>query len=325
MSEREGAPAGTYANPVGGSLRMGDPFVLQHGGRYYLYGTNASDGFRAWTSTDLVNWQELGYVFRRAEGSWAQANFWAPEVMHYRGRFYLAYSADDRSGKGFRLCLAVAERPEGPFRDLHAPWLDRGWSSIDAHLFIDDDGAPYVFFDKVGVNPGPPKELFGIIYGMRLTEDLAQPAGEPVLCVQADQPWEEPDPKHNSRCDEGALVFKHAGRYYMTFSGGHYASPRYAIGYATAGAPLGPWQKAADNPLLAADPAAGVSGPGHSSIARSPDGSELFLVYHAHADPARPGGNRTVNIDRLFFEAGGRLRAVGPTRTPQPLPSGVPL
>jgi hypothetical protein len=49
----------------------------------------------------------------------------------------------------------------------------------------------------------------------------------------------------------------------------------------------------------------------------------LFLVYHAHADPANPSGKRTVNIDRLVFDTQGRLRLVGPTRSPQPLPAGA--
>ena len=47
------------------------------------------------------------------------------------------------------------------------------------------------------------------------------------------------------------------------------------------------------------------------------------MVYHAHADPANPRGPRVVCIDRIEFEADGRLRLVGPTRSPQPMPSGA--
>jgi hypothetical protein len=32
--------------------------------------------------------------------------------------------------------LAVADRPEGPFTDLHAPWFDPGYSTIDGHLLV---------------------------------------------------------------------------------------------------------------------------------------------------------------------------------------------
>ncbi len=110
----------------------------------------------------------------------------------------------------------------------------------------------------------------------------------------------------------------------MTYSSGHYASPAYGIGYATAPSPLGLWTKSPANPLVASDSAVGVSGPGHNSITTSPDGAELFMVYHAHADPQNPSGNRTVNIDRLVVAPDGALKLIGPTRTPQPMPSGAP-
>ena len=52
----------------------------------------------------------------------------------------------------------------------------------------------------------------------------------------------------------------------------------------------------------------------------SPDGTELFMVYHAHADPEHPSGRRTVNIDRVVFDGDGTMRILGPTRTAQPVP-----
>ncbi|MBI5725119.1 MAG: family 43 glycosylhydrolase [Planctomycetes bacterium] len=313
----------TYTNPVGGDIHMGDPFVIQHEGKYYLYGTTARDGFKCWTSTDLVHWQGGGYAYQRKDDSWGKGSFWAPEVTKYRGKFYMVYSCTGPDPKkGFRLCIAVGDKPDGPFVDMHAPWCDNGWSCIDADLFIDDDGAPYLFFDKVGAVAGPVKYMYGIIYAMKLKEDLSGPAGEPVLCVQADQPWEEPDSK-KSRCNEGAFVFRRGDTYYMTFSAGHYASPRYAIGYATAKSPLEPWTKGPGNPLAAANAEIGVSGPGHSNNVLSPDGREMFVVYHAHADPKKPGGDRTVNIDRLIFDKDGNLKMIGPTRSPQPMPSGA--
>ena len=81
-----------YTNPVGGDIRMGDPFVLRHDGRYYLYGTTASDGFRCWTSANLMNWEALGQAYRRTWESWGGKTFWAPEVVRYRGKFYMVFS-----------------------------------------------------------------------------------------------------------------------------------------------------------------------------------------------------------------------------------------
>ena len=155
-----------------------------------------------------------------------------------------------------------------------------------------------------------------------LAPDLSGPVGDAVLCTRAERPWEMPE-GGRSHCTEGLFVFREGRRYYVTYSVNHYAEPFYGIGYATAEHPLGPWRKAEDNRLLVHDEELAVSGPGHSCVVASPDGSERFIVYHAHADPARPSGDRTVNIDRLTVDADGTLRVRGPTRTPQPMPSGA--
>ena len=122
---------------------------------------------------------------------------------------------------------------------------------------------------------------------------------------------------------DGATVLKHRGRYYMTYSANHTGFPHYGVGYATANRPLGPWTKADENPILATHLEIGVSAPGHNSLVPSPDRTELFIVYHTHANPQKPSDDRVVNIDRMEFTPEGKLRVKGPTRSPQPLPSGA--
>jgi GH43 family beta-xylosidase len=85
------------------------------------------------------------------------------------------------------------------------------------------------------------------------------------------------------------------------------------------------WTKSQDNPILSRNIELGISGPGHNCITQSPDGMEMFIVYHSHADPQKPSGRRLLNIDRMIFEESGNLKIIGPTRTPQPLPSGSVL
>ncbi len=312
----------TYTNPVGDApIHMGDPFAFAYGGKYYLVGTTApNEGFHGYESTDLAHWRLVGWAWRKSAAAWAVGAFWAPEVTFYRGQFYLTYSGLARGSKPDRLllALAVSDTPAGPYRDLHTPWFDPGYSTIDGHIFVDDDGTPYLYFSRNGAQEG---YSFGINYGVRLERDLSTPAGEPVKLTEASQPWERVKWAEN-RCNEGATVLKHAGRYYMTYSANHTEFPHYGVGYATADQPLGPWIKADENPILATNLELGVSAPGHNSIVRTPDGRELFIVYHTHADPKRPSADRVVNIDRLEFTVDGRLRVKGPTRSPQPLPSG---
>jgi beta-xylosidase len=314
------AGIGTYKNPIGGSITMGDPFILVDNDTYYLYGTTSvNDGFKVWSSTNLSDWESKGFAFKKGPDSWGENTFWAPEVFKYRGRFYMVYSAQPAEAKTFsaRVCLAVSDHPEGPFEDLKAPLLDNGWSCIDGHVFVENDGTPWLYFARVGVEDlGNRKKLLGKIYGARLNEDLTALASEPVLCVQADQPWELVE-EGRSWCTEGAYVFQAKGKYFMTYSANHYVEPIYGIGYANADSPLGPWIKASDNPLVSQNPAIGVSGPGHNCIITPPGSDHLYMVYHVHADPAKPSGSRLVYMDRLDVTDSGRLVLQGPTVTPQ--------
>ncbi len=253
--------------------------------------------------------------------SWARGSFWAPEVNAYRGKYYLVYSALRTPEQGYRICLAAGESPSGPFRDTAAPLFDLGWKCIDPHVFVDTDSIPYLFFNRVAIPDTVPGRMLSKIHVTRLSSDLLSLADSPRVCLDTYQPWED-SVRTGNWCNEGAHVFKRGSIYYLTYSAGHYAHPGYSIGYATASRPLGPWTKADNNPLAAMDSTVGVAGPGHNGIAWSPDNTECFLVYHAHESLGRIG-TRTLCIDRLVFGTDGRLSLVGPTRTPQPLPSGA--
>ena len=52
---------------------IGDPFILKHGDTYYMYATSASDGFRYFTSDNLIDWKEGGYCYRNSP--WGENNF----------------------------------------------------------------------------------------------------------------------------------------------------------------------------------------------------------------------------------------------------------
>ena len=307
---------------------MADPFVLWYDQTYYLYGTSADDGFRAWKSSNLMDWDTVGYVYRRSEASWAQDSFWAPEVVYYRGKFYLIFSAKGTAPDGLRICLAVSDSPKGPFRDLHVPLFDHGFSCIDGHLFVDQDQTPYLYYEMVGAVGKPHEEagyFWGMIFGVQLSQDLSGLVrDEPQLCVYPTQDWENPTGTL-ARSTEGMTVFQHDSTYYMTYSANHYTDPQYGVGYATAPHPLGPWTKSMVNPILSQRPELGLSGPGHNGVVCSPDTQELFIVYHSHADPGAPSVRRMLNVDRLVIDPDGTLRVVGPRRRLYSPPSGARL
>lgn len=304
----------TYTNPLM-DVAIADPAVMRaSNGKYYLYNTF---GLTIWSSDNLVAWTHEGSAM--LQNTWGVKDFWAPEVVEHEGRFYFYYSAERAEG-GKRIGVATSDSPTGPFVDLGRPLFDFGFPVIDAHPFIDDDGRKYLYFAKDQVPTGDGR-YESHIYGVELGDDLLSVNGEPVLLTRPDQAWEQ---KSGQRLwNEGPFVVKHAGTYYLMYSGNGFFSRDYSVGYATSSAPLGPYEKYPGNPILTAGSVDGVSGPGHNSVVASPDGKELFIVYHIHADPAVGGGNRRLAMDRMGFRDDGTMYVDGPTITPQPAPYGA--
>ena len=54
-----------YQNPL--PMAFGDPFLLKASdGKYYMYGTGGvSNGFKVYSSDDLVTWTDEGHLSRR--------------------------------------------------------------------------------------------------------------------------------------------------------------------------------------------------------------------------------------------------------------------
>lgn len=243
---------------------FGDPFILLHGDTYYAYGTYADDGIAVYVSQDLLTWEAVpgNRLALDKKDSWGDRWFWAPEVYHVNGKFYMYYSADEH------ICVATSDHPLGPFKqEVQQPMIS-GEKCIDNSLFIDGDGKPYLFYDRFndGLN----------IWVAELEENLTEIRPETaVKCINVSQAWEEVWPRVN----EGPFVLKHDGKYYMTYSANSYESPFYGIGYATADKVTGPWTKYAGNPIL--QKPSDLVGVGHSALFTDKAG-DLRIVFHAH-------------------------------------------
>lgn len=318
----------TYKNPLN-VVGIGDPFVLKpkgekYKGKYYLYATSCPMiGFKVWSSEDLIHWMEEGLCYNGRKSRWAKDKFWAPECVEHEGKYYLFFSANwnynpTHEEETFRLGVAVSESPVGPFEDVTGqPLFDPGFPAIDANVFIDQDGCKYITYSRCCYKHKVGEYEESHIYGAKLTENMTGIVGEGRLLLQPCQEWENGSVKTGRRWNEGSFMFKRKGTYYLMFSANHFADKEYAVGYATSSHPLGPYKKYEGNPILKHDYPR-VSGPGHNSCINSPDGSEMLIVYHCHADPLVGGGNRQVCIDRMQFDEEGRMSVVGPTTEVQP-------
>ena len=288
----------TYTNPL--YPNSADPFVLYEDGVYYLYATNNGAGYNAATSTDLVHWTDIGQVAFR-DDIVGESEFWAPEVYKYNGRFYLFYSTQGH------LAVAAADSPAGPFQKTTDDYLLER-DAIDGHVFFDDDGRIWLYVVHFGGG--------NHIWVYELNDDLISVKEGSGVKLTFPEGWE-------GRINEGPAVLKHNGTYYLTYSGDDYKSVNYAVAYMTASSPTGPFTRYEGSPLLRPDTF--IHGTGHHCFAYSPDGTELFIVYHSH-NTLTEVHPRALNIDRVKFvpqENGPDLLvAYGPTVTPQPMPSG---
>ncbi len=311
----------TYQNPT--PFPVGDPYVmLAADGRYYMYGSSQETGiFTAHSSEDLAVWRDEGVIYRKKEGSWCVDQFWAPECFYVSGRYYLFFSANwvnnpKNDLENFRIGVAVSDTPNGPFEDLYdRPIYDFGFPIIDADLWI-EDGRYYLYGSRCCYKHMVDGLEESWIYGVEIKPDFSDIIGEPKLLLRPGQEWEgRSAPTQGRRWNEGSSIIKHNGKYYMTFSANFVGEPHYAIGYATADHPLGPWTKAPDNPIVQQN--AFVTGTGHNSLIRTKEGGRIFIVYHGRTE--KTGRARVGFIDEVIFDEQGRMKVNGPTVTPQPL------
>ena len=276
-----------------GYVSVGDPFVMRHNGRYYLYPSppgellgDGKGGIFVWISEDMVNWTFGGPVAEGPELNHA----YAPEVFYYNGKFLMVTSP---RGEGHY--LLESDSPTGPFHVVRSNF----GLTIDGDLFADDDGQLYFTHAE-----------YPCIHGHTFS-----PKGELGPAV----------PIRGSEMDhwtEGPMILKRGDRYYITMTGNHLLSRGYRVDYAVSDVgPLGPYRTLKNKTLLV-DTSLNHGSLGHSSTAIGPDLDSYWIFYHNYLIDAR--GRHTArrsNVDRLVFN-GAKMSVAGPTfypvATPEP-------
>lgn len=276
-----------------------DPHITHFNGRYYLYPTTdgyagwASPYYKAFSSTDLVNWTDHGVILDHGpDVSWADNSAWAPAVVAENGRYYLYFSGGAVSGDtGKHLGVAVSDSPTGPFRDaLGRPLIRAGayaGQAIDPMVFTDDDGQSYLYWGN------------GTAYVVPLNADMTSFDTAEVRDITP------------SDYREASFVFKRNGTYYFMWSENDTRDEDYRVAYATGPSPLGPWTKR--GVVLQKRLDLGIKGPGHHSVVKAPNSDTWHVAYHRFAVPAGNGTNREVTVDRMTFNADGTIAPIVPT------------
>ncbi|MCA9260532.1 MAG: family 43 glycosylhydrolase, partial [Planctomycetales bacterium] len=197
--------------------------------------------------------------------------------------YYYYYSADKNIG------VAVADRPEGPFRDpLGKPLVAaadyRGMQCIDPMTYVDDDGQAYLYWGQ-----GRCKVV---------------PLNDDMISFDAEQVRDVTPPGYN----EGPFMLKRKGVYYLSWSEHDTRDPRYSVCYGVSDSPLGPFEKADQNPILKQSGV--IRGAGHHSIVQVPDSDEWIIAYHRFRIPGGNGYNRETCLSPLRFDEQGKIEKV---------------
>ncbi|MFB9467088.1 glycoside hydrolase family 43 protein [Streptomyces cinereospinus] len=302
------SPSAAAAAPEYTTAEAGNPFVdgwyadpdtVVYGDRYWVFPTT-SKGYHeqtyldAFSSTDLVNWTKHPNVLRTADISWARYALWAPAPIQRNGRYYLYFAANDiqNDSQLGGIGVAVADRPEGPYRDaLGRPLVSQfhnGAQPIDQDVFIDDDGQAYLYYGG-----------WHHANVVRLNPDMTSLGTFPDGTT-----YKEITPENYT---EGSFMFERNGTYYLMWSEGAWTGPDYSVSYAMADSPTGPFRKI--DKVLAQDPAV-ARGSGHHSVVNVPGTDTWYIVYHRRPLSETDGNHRQLAYDRLYFNADGTIRPV---------------
>lgn len=245
-----------------------DPSVTKVGDTYWASATS-SNWFPAYPllkSNDLVTWQTVGTIFTQLP-AWADYYFWAPEITQENGRIYVYYTAHKKGGN---LCVAVAsaDRPEGPYRD-HGPLVGQADGSIDAFPMRDETGKLYLIWKEDGNSIKQPTP----IWAQPMNEDRTALTGDKRELFRNDARWE-------GNLVEGVSLLRHDGYFYAFYAGAGCCGTgcTYATGVARAKNLLGPWEKYAQNPVLADE--GQWRCPGHGTAIEK--GGKFYFLYHAY-------------------------------------------
>jgi hypothetical protein len=246
----------------------GEPRVF--GDRVYVYGSHDrpdSEEFcdyklKCWSASvdDLNHWVCHGDIFRTrpdeehaSDTDWTDHLLFAPDVVEKDGKYYLyAYIV------GAKGCVAVSDRPEGPFKLIsqykyNIPNHYDDGTFIDPGVLVDDDGRVYVYcgFEGSYMCELNPNNMVEVLDGTYMEQII--PVEEPFRFYEACSPRKIGD------------------TYYMIYS------PKIGsrLAYATSDSPRGPFTYRGyivDN---------GVDYPGgnnHGSICKIKD--QWYIFYH---------------------------------------------
>ena len=311
-SPAEVTAAAHYRNPIVQTCFTTDPAPLNVGDSVlYLFTGHDEDNadffwmqeWRVYSTRDMVNWEDHGSPLALESFSWADDRAWAPQTIERNGKFYFYIPAHSKLSGGMAIGVAVADRPEGPYRDaLGRPLYENGsWDHIDPTVWIDDDGQAWLAW-------GNPR-----VYLMQLQEDMIHPKGEVQMIDMTEEGFGSPlmrererGKKYKDGYVEGPwLMQRQKDLWFLLYAAG--GIPEH-ISYSSAPSPQGPWHYEG---IIMPEGGTG-SFTNHCGVATF-KGHNYFFYHTAHL-PGGGGFGRSASVEEFQYTEDGRFPTILPTR-----------
>lgn len=256
-----------YQNPVLGGdypdpsvIRVGNEFFMTHSSFEYY------PGLLMWRSTDLINWERIGFALYKYVGS-----VWAPDLVKHGDKWYIYFPA------GRKNWVVWASSPEGPWSEP----IDLQLSGfIDPGHLTDAEGKRYLYLSKGYIVP--------------LSDDGLSTAGEPVHNYEG---WFYPK-EWSTECfclESPKHTFRN-GYYYLTVAQGGTAGPAtsHMITTARATSPYGPFENSPYNPIVRTESRTERWwSQGHGTLVDDING-QWWIMYHAYEKGFHTLGRQTL-------------------------------
>lgn len=280
-----------------------DPDTAIYNDLYWIFPTSSfpyeqQTYLDAFSSPDLINWTKYPNILTTDNVKWAKTAVWAPAPVFANGKYYLYFGANDiqegepENGVIGGIGVAVADQPYGPYIDaIGKPLIGEYHNQaqpIDQDVFIDDDGQAYIYYgghDHANVAKLNPDMIsFGTFSDNTTFKEIT-----PEKYV------------------EGSQMIKRDGKYYFMWSEGGWTGPDYAVAYAIADSPLGPFETRGR--ILQQDNAI-AKGSGHNGVIHVPGTDIYYITYHRRPLTETDRNHRVLAYDRMYFNADGTIAPV---------------
>jgi GH43 family beta-xylosidase len=307
-----------FTNPLGPGA---DPFVTYHEGSYYMVNTTGNN-VRMERAERLEDIQisdpnsASTVVWTPPNGTNYSEQIWAPELHRLNGKWYIYVAASDGNNSTHRMHVLERDDPNpmGPF--VYKGQLNTTRWAIDGTVLSWQGQLYFVWSGWPGATDGQQN-----LYIATMSDPMTI-SGPRVLISNPTFAWEQ----HGLAINEGPQILIHDGKLHIIYSGSAYWRHEYALGrltYDGVGSILSAssWQK---SPTPVFQQAGNVVGTGHASFTTSPDGTENWIVYHAHHDKNNFQDDRDIYIQQFDFNSNGtpNLGSPIPADVPLSVPSG---